>query len=307
MDRVLWTLVGIVGGLTVLGFLGRLWWVCDLASHFRVQYGLFLAACALVLLAQKRLRAAAVPATLALVNGALVAPCYWPVAEPPAGPRALRVGVVNLLCLNREPTRALAFFRAARPDFLLLMEVTEHWLRALDELKDDYPHTYALPREDSFGIAVFSRLPLDPVESRQLGSALLPSLLFQVTVDGQTLTVLGTHPLPPVSAANTARRNEHLAQAAQLVRALSGPVLLLGDLNTTPWSSSFRDLVNASGLRDGRRGQGIQATWPVAVPLLRIPIDHCLASPEIAIHALTVGPDLGSDHFPVLVDFSLSR
>jgi len=38
---------------------------------------------------------------------------------------------------------------------------------------------------------------------------------------------------------------------------------------------------------------------------LLIPIDHCLHSREVRIVRKQIGPDVGSDHYPVVVDFFL--
>jgi endonuclease/exonuclease/phosphatase (EEP) superfamily protein YafD len=44
----------------------------------------------------------------------------------------------------------------------------------------------------------------------------------------------------------------------------------------------------------------------LALAVLRIPIDHCLVSPSVAIVDRRVGPPVGSDHLPVFVDFAIS-
>ena len=84
-----------------------------------------------------------------------------------------------------------------------------------------------------------------------------------------------------------------------------GPKILLGDLNITPWSYFFGRLLRTANLRDPSVGIGFKTTWPVGQILLRIPIDHCLVSPEIAVEDRRVGTDVGSDHFPLVVDFAL--
>ena len=38
-----------------------------------------------------------------------------------------------------------------------------------------------------------------------------------------------------------------------------------------------------------------------------IPIDHCLHSPGIQIVRKEIGPAVGSDHYPVVVEFALRR
>jgi len=39
---------------------------------------------------------------------------------------------------------------------------------------------------------------------------------------------------------------------------------------------------------------------------LRIPLDNCLVSEEVAVAGRRVGPDIGSDHLPLVVDFALA-
>ena len=91
-----------------------------------------------------------------------------------------------------------------------------------------------------------------------------------------------------------------------MLRTLDAPVLLLGDLNATPWSHPFKRLLQETGLIDGSRGMGYQPTWPAGVLPLLIPIDHCLHSQELRVVHKEVGPMVGSDHYPVIVDFAFS-
>ena len=74
---------------------------------------------------------------------------------------------------------------------------------------------------------------------------------------------------------------------------------------SSPWGAHFRRLVHDSGLRDSAQGRGVHPSWPAIDPLLRIPIDHCLLSPCIGLVDRRVGPDIGSDHYPLIVDFVL--
>ena len=92
---------------------------------------------------------------------------------------------------------------------------------------------------------------------------------------------------------------------ADLIRRQDGPTMLMGDLNTTPWAPTFRDFLDSSGMRDSRGGFGLQVTWPTYLPPLLIPIDHALVSPDISVRHFEVGPSVGSDHYPLLLDFTL--
>jgi hypothetical protein len=76
-------------------------------------------------------------------------------------------------------------------------------------------------------------------------------------------------------------------------------------LNLTPWSFHFKVLLRVTGLHDSARGFGVQPSWPNNNPFLRIPLDHVLHSPDIVVLQRTIGPDVKSDHFPVIVDLAL--
>jgi endonuclease/exonuclease/phosphatase (EEP) superfamily protein YafD len=120
--------------------------------------------------------------------------------------------------------------------------------------------------------------------------------------------VLAVHPPPPRHRDWWKLRNRQLEEIANLVRSHSGTWLVLGDLNTTPWAPSFRRLVRASGLVNSALGHGLDPTWPARWPWpLRIPIDHCLHSPALTTINRRVGPAIGSDHLPLIVDIGLGR
>jgi endonuclease/exonuclease/phosphatase (EEP) superfamily protein YafD len=133
----------------------------------------------------------------------------------------------------------------------------------------------------------------------------VPTIVARLEVDGQELTVIGTHPPPPRGQKGSVYRNQQLAALARYVNSINGPLLLCGDFNISPWSPYFRQLLRDSGLLDSERGFGLHPTWPVDRPLLRVPIDHCLISPQIQVTSRRVGPYTGSDHFPVIIDFLL--
>jgi endonuclease/exonuclease/phosphatase (EEP) superfamily protein YafD len=102
-------------------------------------------------------------------------------------------------------------------------------------------------------------------------------------------------------------RDAQLAAIAAAARSKNGPLVLAGDLNVTSWSAAFDLLTDRTRLVDSRAGFGVQPSWPKWFGPGRIPIDHCLVTPEIAVRDRFVGPDLGSDHFPIVVDFTIQK
>ena len=66
------------GFLTFFGFVGRIWWILDIFSHFRVQYAIMQAAGGLILLVGDQIIAAGLAFSFMLINIAVIAPLYFP-------------------------------------------------------------------------------------------------------------------------------------------------------------------------------------------------------------------------------------
>jgi endonuclease/exonuclease/phosphatase (EEP) superfamily protein YafD len=307
----LWDLITGCGEIllvaTVAGFFGDLWWVLDLFSHFRVQYFVGLAAVALVLIFGRQFKKSAFFGVVAAVNMWTLVPLYSGKPLPPIdASRSYRALLMNVNTQTGQPERVAQAIRQLDPDFVVLEEVNDRWLSALASALRAYPYAKAEPRSDNFGIALFSKHPLARSEIRQVGEADVPSLIAEPELPAGRLTVVATHPLPPGSREYSRLRNDQLARLPALVKEGTSPVFLLGDLNVTPWCPQFKRLLRASGLRDSSEGRGVQGTWPTHFPILLIPIDHCLHSAGIEVAKRALGPNVGSDHYPLVVDFVLS-
>ncbi len=213
--------------------------------------------------------------------------------------------MMNVNRENSDYSKVGQFIRFAAPDFIVIDEVTWTWLEKLREMPIDYPFSKCLPREDEFGIALFSRIPFEHAEMVKIGGLDFRAVKAALAIQGKTLTVIGVHPPPPVGQVYREERIRYLGDLSTIISSSVRPIMVLGDLNTTSWSPIFRDLLSKTGLRDSRQGFGIQPTWPVLLPHLWIPIDHCLISSGVSIRNRKVGPNIGSDHYPVIVDFSL--
>ncbi len=297
----------LVSSATLVALAAEWWWPFDLLTHFRVHYIWILTPLAIALLIARRYLVALIAGGCLLWNLALVVPDYFGPTPSAEGSVDIRLMTVNVCTSNRDYERFLAMIRAADPDVILLMEIDDDWLTALDQLRDDYPHSEIAPRADNFGIALLSKLPMETHRVRYVGSAGLPSIESRLLVGDTVFNFFGTHPLPPVNADNYSLRNEQLAATADLVARMEGPKIVAGDFNVTPWSPFFGRMLTRSGLRDSRRGFGVQATWPSHWGIGGIPIDHVLVSDDVAVKDRRVGPAFGSDHRAVIVDLIVGQ
>ena len=289
---------------TVAATFGRFHWFLELFTHFRVQYLLSLLIAALGLRLTRQRLPALLCLLFALPNLVAVGSLYIrPTPQPENHSTPLRAVLVNVNTQLGNPALVRDMLAATDPDLVVLEEINTAWLRVLEPTLNAFPHRCLELREDNFGIGLFSRLPLLKQQILIVGDAGVPTLVVQLATT-PPLTVIATHPLPPGRATYARLRNQQLQRLPSLIDN-AVPLLLLGDLNVSPWSPHFRQLIKASGLRDSARGFGVQATWPATSRLLRIPLDHCLHSASIAILDRHLGPHVGSDHLPLIVDFCL--
>jgi endonuclease/exonuclease/phosphatase (EEP) superfamily protein YafD len=302
---VLFLVAAATGVATVVAWLSRWWLVGELASHFRVQYFWAGLITTLALAALRCWWLAGLAALPVLVNLALIVPLYLPGVKADVESPALRIAEINVYYGNPRHDDVLRFIADTKPDVVLLLEVTDAWRDLFEALQDDYPFQKLALHAGNFGIALVSRLPFDSVAVEELGEAKLPTIIAELTWDSKPVTIVGTHPLPPARARNWRMRNDQFAALARRCQSIVGATILIGDLNSTDWSAHFDTLLDGTSLRDSRCGFGVQPSWPQWSVLARISIDHCLVTPELAVRNRFIGPDVGSDHFPLVVDLTL--
>ena len=239
------------------------------------------------------------------INLAVASPqlVYWPTAEA-RGRDTLRVVHANVNYHNRQFASALEFFDETDPDILLIVESNPAWMAAMEPLRARLPYV-AETRPGKFGIAVMSRYPIS-TQTKRFGPGRGTTLIVQANIDGDIVQLVGAHPLAPVSPGRKRRRDAELNGIAAWLASADDATILIGDLNTTPWSHAFDSLVETSGLRDTSRGVGLQWSWPAPFWPLAIPIDHCLGSKDVTVLDRRMGPYIGSDHLPLVVDLRIN-
>jgi len=295
---------------TVAGLLGRHVWFFEVCTHFKPQLALCFLLYAGLEFAARRHRHAAASLAFCAINAfpvlLLLGPAgvqALPATEAPAA--RLRILQANILTSNTNAPALLALIADERPDVIVLQEPDAWWLRQLAPLTNSYPVFAALPRDDNFGAAIYCTSNALSAEIFLLNDPeAAPSALARIASGGKTLTVVGTHALAPYNRYMWLGRNSFSLELATKLRAIKGPLVVTGDFNNTPWSAHFRAFLQASGLHDSAQGRGALPTWPASAPLVRIPLDHCFHNAEVLILAKRPGPDIGSDHLPLLIDVS---
>lgn len=286
----------------------------DLARAVQLQaftpFGLPLYAVGLVLLlggtwrgvAGRRLLA--VPLVLAGVGLGLHGWWFVPLVsgadpEPPTGGEEVVVLTSNLFAGAGDAAQLVEEASEARVDVLVVSEVTERAVLDMEAvgLAEVFPYRAGQPGESTMGTMVFSREPIEVVDT-------LDTYFDGLRVRTGDLDLLAVHPAPPTLFHDWGQDHRMILTAAQE----PGVDLIAGDLNATLDHAPVRALVDA-GFRDTAElaNQGLAATWPVDghYPLLSllpplVAIDHIMVATGWFVVATETIDIEGTDHRAVL-------
>lgn len=282
----------------------RVDWRADLICHFR-EPAMALSLLAAASMARGRRLVAVGLALLAAWQGWELARCSWPnpVSPDPASSARLRVLVANVLVDNPDREALIRLIRRERPDVVGLIEVSRDWLAGLEPVRSEYPHRFEHPDdEEGRGLALWFRAP--PVGVKP-ASPLLPggnpAIHAVIDFDGRPRQFWLIHNVSPFERPAILPIGGELDALAGRVKRDEGSTLVVGDLNCTDGSPHFGRFLRASGLLDSRLGFGRQPSWP-AWSWYRIAIDHAFLTPDLAVVDRRLGPAIGSDHFPVILE-----
>lgn len=294
----------LTGLFPILGLFASRLWLLDLFNHFQWQYFFTLIILILALLVLKSFRLAALAGVMSILPLARIAPTWRNPSKDPGG-ASLRVATFNVLSSNNRHHDALRWITQTNPVLIFLPEVDPAWAVALKPLSDSHPHVIEHITEGNFGFAFYSKFPILEHSIEPCGKKQLPLLIAKISSPKGDFTVIGAHPVPPVSGSWSSERDMYLEEIARHTRAINGAILLLGDLNATRWSHGMKPLFE-TGWIDSSIGHGAHPTWMKANPIICIPIDHIMfrSASNKPMHCRNrwVGPYLGSDHRPVVAD-----
>lgn len=209
---------------------------------------------------------------------------------------------INLLSSNTDSKKVNRLIAEKDADILLLIEYTSFWDK--NALTTEYPYSMIEPREDNFGIALYSKHPLTDGTIIDFTNSRFPMTAAKINIGNQELDFLGIHYENPIGRNQTKVQKFQIQETISYVKAKQN-VILIGDFNLTPYAIDFSNLLTQSDLKDSRLGFGIQGSWPSVWSPFRIPIDHALVSKNIKVKYREIGSSVGSDHLPLYLQLEL--
>ncbi|MEO0868314.1 MAG: endonuclease/exonuclease/phosphatase family protein [Cyanobacteria bacterium J06642_11] len=302
--------IGVITTLaTVLGLAGDLWWRFELLDHFRWQY------CWLLLLPLaigiwQRQRWAVVWLVPLAINGALILALAWPSARVGSTTETLTVFHANIDHKNPQPAAAIEYVNQQTADIIFLQEITPTTLPQIVQGLTHYQLVAAEPKTNSHGSAMF--VPLGSslrILSKQIiqepNYSQRPLLTVDIQLGERVVSLMSIHITRPGTAGASRFQNiefQAIADWARRQMAAKKAVVIIGDLNSTPWSQRVNQMLKRGNLQNSQQGYVWQMTWPGDLPIfLQIAIDHCLHSRDLGVIQRSTGPYIGSDHLPLQV------
>jgi len=300
---VWWAAVGLTALLivtTLAGFFGSRSWALDLLANLRGQLAVGLIVLAGVLFALRSRWAAGLAAAAAAVNLVLVVPLLIPGGTPdvPPGAETFDITFLNVKHRAADPEAVFDYLEDRDDDLVVLAATSRLWVEAFESSGLDLQFVDGPRRLYNSQLTVLAKDPAAVGFSimRAGDGARSTVVEASVTLDGRTLRILATHPVSPMTPARAARRDAQFAWIADRAQQSEDPVVVIGDLNATPWSSAFRTLVDEAGLVDSQHSHGMQPSWPAWLGPLGLTLDHVLHSPNAVVIDRYLGPSFGSDH-----------
>ncbi len=293
--------IWIIAVCSLLGFFQALIPLLDLFNHFRphaVFGAIFCGAILLFLKDQKLIIWAVVAAVLILNIGALGWSLYQTLGIPSLKedkPVSVSIVSANVLGANTDYQAVRDMVARENPDVLVFSEVTDAWVENF-KFGEQYAYSIKFPRADNFGMAAYSKRPFEG-EVKIVTNGKVPMIIMNFN----EFTVIGVHPVPPVSISYMSENRSYIEEAAYIGMKSKNPVIVTGDFNATLWSSAMKPLIDAGF--DRINPLGFAYTWPRNKPFLALQIDHFMAK-NIKAADFGVLPSVGSDHYPIRADIA---
>jgi len=294
----------------VFGFFGGLHHSLDFFAHFRWHLAILLALAGLFALAS---RAWSIGVVSLIMAAAALVTTQGIAGVPFSGPKRVTLqaadrteAVYRLLHLNLRydnpaPEKVLSLIGMTHPDIVTLAEVSPMWAEKLKLIKAAYPDQLICATDIEIGGgAILSPRPMSGERCFERGTFATAA----VNLNGRPVHVVTLHlgwPWPSDQWWQIRRFEAPMSM-------IRSQALVAGDFNAVSWSAAVTEMAKAGGLDIiGPIG----ATWfdrraPKWLrPWLGLEIDHVMVKGGIVVRSARILKDVGSDHAPVLIEFSL--
>lgn len=289
---------------TFLGLFSRTNFISDIFSHFCIQYFLIGFAAIFYFFFAKKFQYLIIACLITIMN---VIPLFQNINIHFCKSQTdMKVGLINVLTQNKNYDKVRKDLNKNSPDIIVIEELDDKWSRELFDIKKDYPYTYEISREDNFGIAIYSRIPIVQLKRINAGELETPAISVMCDYKGEMFEIIAIHTTPPISQDYFKNTRQMLENLAAYINSTNNKTIVIGDINSSFFSYNYKNFVKKAGLKDS--GSIFKPTWSAFHPLpMRISLDHIFVTNSFDIKSFKRGKNVGSDHFPVYAELAFKK
>lgn len=251
-------------------------------------------------------------ATGVLVNLILIIAVWpqWmtPMGRPMPDQPVIRVYSANLYVENTNVEAIRASIAAADADIVVLVEIGDAPAQRIEHILAGYPYRAVAGRMDatSHGARsiVASRYPVaEKLPWRRDGLSAIGAI---VETPLGPINVFGVHLTRPWPYEyQWGQITQTTALTARRAAAPPNSALVVGDFNSVSSARIGRQIKSDMKLLPA---PGFPGTWPTRLPAFAgITIDQVYRSPDLALLSRRLGRPTGSDHYPVVTEFTRAK
>lgn len=163
---------------------------------------------------------------------------------------------------NNQLNKLKSFIKEANPELMLIMEMTDEIEASLKEVLKRYPYNLTTPVRDGFRISLYSKAEFSETKITNYGENNTPLLQAKTSIKGVKYIILSAHPKPPLKQKWFEERQNYFNEIKSLINENDLPIIMLGDFNSAPWESHFRDFTQSTGLKSTLERAGYKVTCP---------------------------------------------
>lgn len=296
-------LILVLGGAS----LGKSVWVLDLLAHFMLLYWLLALLLLTYFLAKKEKLKSYLSLACVIYTSVLLAQIVLqraPMAKIPREEGRVRIFEFHAGG-NEETVKNWLPIHAPDYDVVVLLEASLGFQELVEKLKAEFPYQVVHLESGPFGMVILSRWEITEAKEFQTEGGAFPQYQLQIHPPsaGDSFLLFAVHAPPPLAPQLAEAHEAILGELAEKLQQKKLPAIVVGNLNTTPGSQRFAELLKKAQLRDTAGISPWANTWPSLlvnyVSILGIRIDHCLVSNSFSIVERDRLGDLGSPHLPL--------
>lgn len=162
-------------------------------------------------------------------------------------------------------------------DLLSFQELQQRTLLPMDSvLKTAYPYSMQDLSIPGYGMAVYSKYPL--IENKVIIEHDFPLLTGVLQVKGKSMQFISATTSSPKNSKGFNEQIKQFKILSSYADTISIPLLVMGDMNSVPWSVQITNFLKQTKLKDSRKN--LSSTFP-ANSIFQIPIDYIFHSADL--------------------------